>query len=367
MPLTVCLAARALYFLDGGGGHFWAYLNWALALAALGCRVMWLETVDPRRPSSETSSNAARLKRQLSRFLSAELVLDMPTPGHLGVEDAAHADLLLDLSYGVRPEVIGAFRRSALVDIDPGLTQIWISEGQFELARHDVYFSIGETVGTPDAAFPDCGLHWRYTPPPVYLHEWPEVLVDAGAPYTTVSNWFGEWVVSRTESYANDKRSGFSEFFALPSLCDRRLELALVLPTGNDEERRFLEQRGWAVRDAFQVARTPESYRAYIQRSRGEFSGAKPSYTRLHTAWISDRTLCYLASGKPAIVQHTGRSRFLPDAEGLFRVRTVEEAARALHAVELDYARHVRAARALAEEYFDGRRVLERVLEHALG
>jgi hypothetical protein len=87
----------------------------------------------------------------------------------------------------------------------------------------------------------------------------------------------------------------------------------------------------------------------------------------LQNAWISDRTLCYLASGKPAVVQHTGASRFLPDAEGLFRFRSLEEAARALSTAESDYERYGRLARALAEEYFDAHKVVGRVLERALG
>ena len=366
MTVTVCLAANTLYF-PAGGGHLWAYLNWALGLETLGCRVIWLETVNPSAPPTETLSHAACLQHRLDRLLTADLALDTPTQGYLGVDDAKEADLLLTLNYRIRPGIVRDFRRSALVDIDPGLTQIWMSEGQIDVARHDVYFTIGETVGTPHATFPDCGLEWHYTPPPISLPAWPEVVVDAAAPYTTVSSWWGQWVLFRNEAYPNDKRSGFREFLDLPARTDRRLELALALGEGVQDESRSLEQLGWTVRDALEVARTPESYRAYIQGSRGEFSCAKPSCTRLANAWISDRTLCYLASGKPAIVQHTGRSRFLPDSEGLFRFRTVHDAARALDAAECDYAHHARAARALAEEYFDARTVLARVLERALG
>ena len=111
---------------------------------------------------------------------------------------------------------------------------------------------------------------------------------------------------------------------------------------------------------------TPDDYRTYVQRSRGEFSCAKPFYIRLETAIMHDRTLHYLASGKPAVVQYTGPSKFLPDAEGLFRFRNLDEAAGALAALESDYDRHCRLARALAEEYFDAAKVLQRVLERAL-
>jgi len=127
-----------------------------------------------------------------------------------------------------------------------------------------------------------------------------------------------------------------------------------------------LEPLGWKLREAWDVSATPEQYRAYIQGSRGEFSCVKPYCIQFANAWISDRTLCYLASGKPAVVQHTGASRFLPDAEGLFRFRSMDEAVQALAAVEADYERHCRSARSLAEQYFDGRSVVARVLERAL-
>ena len=62
----------------------------------------------------------------------------------------------------------------------------------------------------------------------------------------------------------------------------------------------------------------------------------------LQNAWVSDRTLCFLASGKPAVVQYTGPSRVLPDAAGLFRFRDIDEAARALDTVAADYDHVVR-------------------------
>ena len=107
-------------------------------------------------------------------------------------------------------------------------------------------------------------------------------------------------------------------------------------------------------------------YQSYIQRSRGEFSCAKPSFMKFQNAWISDRTLCYLASGKPVVVQNTGPSSFLPNGEGMFRFSTLGEAADALATINADYARHCRSAREVAEAYFDGRQVLERILNFAL-
>jgi hypothetical protein len=133
-----------------------------------------------------------------------------------------------------------------------------------------------------------------------------------------------------------------------------------------EDEWADLLNRGWRLRNSFEVTTTPLQYQSYIQSSLGEFSCAKPSYVGLQTAWISDRSLCYLASGKPAVVQHTGPSRFLPDDAGLFRFRDVAEAACHLEMVAGDYERQCSLARALAEEYFDARKVVRRVLERAL-
>src|SRR6266568_3091946 len=320
MSLTVCLAPANTVAYPNGGGHLWVYLHWALALKALGCRVIWLEGLDVddsdtspagrrRRRGGAASDCVAALKTRLAPYgladaltlyaINGATVPDDVAQGCPDLDAAAGADVLLNLWHSAPPRVVERFRRSAFIDTDPGLLQIWMTTGAVHLAPHDVYFTIGETVGTRVARFPDCGLRWLYTPPPIFLPEWPQVpeLSSHTAPYTTVAHWWG----------------GTFEFNGIT------------------------------------------------------FSCAKPAYISLETAWVSDRTLCYLASGKPAVVQYTGASRLLPDAEGLFRFRTIDEAVRALAAAEADYEHHGRAARALVEEHFDARRVVARVLEQALG
>jgi hypothetical protein len=174
-----------------------------------------------------------------------------------------------------------------------------------------------------------------------------------------------EWEEDAGELYSNDKRTGFLPFLDLPQRTSQPLELALRL-SGDHAEQAALERLGWSVREACEVAPTPWDYQRYVQDSRGEFSCVKPSCVRLQNSWVSDRTLCYLASGKPAVVEHTGPSRFLPDSGGLFRFRDVEEAVLCLEKVANDYKRQCTLARALAEEYFDARKVVGRVLERAL-
>ncbi len=377
MSITVWLAAKTLDYPQGGG-HMWVYLNWALGLRALGCQVVWLEAVDPQMSVHEVQALTLALKDRLKQQGLVECLAlcsrnGKPLPRAvtercLDIEAATEAHLLLNLAYHIPPQVVERFQRSALIDIDPGLLQLWMSWGQLSVARHDMYFTIGETVGKPIARFPHCDLPWHYTPPAVFLSAWPPTSADSTAPYTTVSTWWGgEWLVfPGGEIFDNNKRKSFLDYSNLPSQTSARLELALCLGPGDNEERQFLEQRGWKIRHAWKVSSTPEQYRAYIQRSRGEFSCAKPAFMRLQNAWISDRTLCYLASGKPAVVQHTGPSGFLPDAAGLFRFRSLEEAACALDAVEADYEHQCCLARKLAEEYFDARKVVGSVLERAL-
>jgi hypothetical protein len=292
----------------------------------------------------------------------------VPPPGCRSFGDAAAAaDLLVNFTYAMPSRVLGRFRRTLLIDIDPGLTQLWLANGQISLSPHSLYFTTGETVG--GGRIPECGLPWVYTPPCVALDAWPVTAPAADATFTTVSGWHAdEWVTTADGYYANDKRHGFLPFLDLPRLTRQPLELALNLSRWDDgaAEQRELEARGWRIRHSYDVAGTPAAYRRYVQGSRGEFSAAKPSCVELQNAWISDRTLCYLASGKPAVVRDTGPSHILPSSAGLFRFRTLEEAAAMLDEVAADYERHCRDARALAAEHFDARHVAARVLERAL-
>jgi hypothetical protein len=414
---TIVLAPSNVVASPAVGGHFWVYLQYALGLRDLGCDVHWLEYVPP---AGDPDAEAARLsvfhERMRRHGLGDRYVLYGPGPPAPRGErtwaclnrapeavDALYrrADLLLNFYYTMDPALLARFRRTALVDIDPGLLQFWMSSGQLRVARHDLYFTTGETVGTPGARFPDCGLAWTRFRPPIWLPAWPLASGPAGRAFTTVSSWWGgrgggEWVrLGNGEYYDNNKRASFLEFVDLPRRTDQALELALSLsegvrldgfssagePTAGCEpasggetgyptevhDMEVLHHHGWRLRHARDVAGSPEAFQSYVQQSRGEFSCAKPSCMAFQNAWISDRTLCYLASGKPVVVQDTGPSSYLPHDLGIFRFRSPEQAADALAAVDADYAKHARAAREIAEACFDARAVLPRVLETALG
>ena len=383
MPKVV-IAPNNVAAFPQGGGHFWVFLQYALALQQLGCDVYWLEAfLTNGRPEQEAAA-LATFRARMERFGLGQRVLLYPIHNDRPVADApteyldraraevddilAGADLLVNFHYAMNPALLSRFRRTALVDIDPGLLQFWITRSQLRVPRHDLYFTIGEHVGSPGGMIPDCGLEWFHIRPAVFLPRWPYAFDPRCERFTTVSIWDSrDWIVDRSEQYENTKRSAFLQMVDLPCLTRQPLELALFLKNPRDfEDARNLEHRGWRVRLSQRVTATPGMYQAHIQQSRGEFGCAKPSYRKFQTAWVSDRTVCYLASGKPVVVQDTGPSGFLPDGEGMFRFSTPAQAAAAFETINADYERHCRAARRIAETHFDATKILAGLLSDAL-
>ena len=385
MAKTVVLCAYNVANFPNGGGHLWVYMQHVFGMKRLGCDVYWLECF---RRSGDAERDAAAIDSFFARLASMGMAgrvilrkVGGPDPAApvewLGLSEAEagrvidRADLMLNFHYAIEPELLARFRRTAMVDIDPGLFQFWLSRGQLKVPRHDLYFTTGETVGTPGALFPDCGLEWVRIPPAVCVEQWSCANGDRGDAMTTVSAWDSpDWVVDRPGGirFDNSKRVAFLPFRDLPRLTPQPLELALFLDTAVDhEEGRMMAEHGWRIRRSVEVAGSPQAYRDYIRRSRGEFSCAKPSCMYFQNAWVSDRTLCYLASGRPVVVQDTGPSALLPNGEGMFRFSTPEQAAAALEAMNTDYERHCRAACELAESVFDSAKVAARILEVATG
>jgi len=390
--MTVVISVYKVANFPEGGGHFWVYMQYAQALRRLGCDVYWLEQFRPLRDPGQEAHLLSTFLAKMKRFglEGKTLLYARDGQGKAGGEKPAgpprfigctwseaqtilrRADLLLNFHYAIDPRLLACVRRSALVDIDPGLLQVWISTGELAVAAHDCYLTTGETVGTPAARFSDCGLPWIHIRPPICLDLWPFTYNPLSEAFTTVSTWLTTDFLKVTENgqtvlRENTKRMSFLPFLELPCRTRQPLELALYLTGKDSEDRARLENHGWKVRDSREVTGSPEAYRSYVQRSRGEFSCAKPSYVEFQGAWISDRTLCYLASGKPAVVQHTGPSSYLPSGEGLFRFTTLPEAMDALTAINADYERHCRAAREIAEAYFDAEPIVTKILNDTLG
>ena len=384
MPTVVISPYNVVNFPEGGG-HWWVYMQYAQGLLQLGCELYWLEGFRTQGDAKQDAAALATFRARMERYgLGGKCIVYLIHANDTAIEAPRRyldmtqseaeaiferADLLANFHYSIAPGLLACFRRTALIDIDPGLLQFWISREQLTVPRHDFYFTISENVGKPGGKIPDCGLNWNHIRPAVCLECWPYRFDPSSEAFTTVSIWDSDdWIVDKDQVYENTKRVAFLEFAELPRLTRQPLELALFLRTERDlAEQRDLESRGWRIRQSSQVSATPEKYQSYIQRSRGEFSCAKPSYVKLQTAWVSDRTVCYLASGKPVVVQDTGPSSFLPNSEGMFRFRTAQEAARAFDAINADYEHHCRAARKLAETYFDARQVVGKILNCVIG
>ena len=369
MSLNVFLATNTLHYPEGGG-HFWVYLNWALSLQAAECKVIWLETFKRNTSHEQRAAQLQFLKNRLRPYGFEEVFGCVEEDENTDLADGMPdtKDLLININYKIPARIVRRFRKSILIDLDPGLNQIWLSKRHLHFAPHDFFFTIGETVGKPGALFPDAGIRWHYTPPPVYLPAWDVKRADSAAPYTTVTHWWGGRIRIGQKKFYNGKRAGFMPYLELPHHTSQILELAIHLTTkeADDQDRELLTTHGWRLKNSAEVASTTENYRSYIQNSLGEFSCVKPSCVLLQNAWISDRTICYLASGKPAIIEHTGPSSFIPDAEGIFRFRNFTEAIQALEKVAADYEHQSKLARALAEEFFDGRKIATNLLQVAL-
>src|SRR3989442_1701604 len=207
---------------------------------------------------------------------------------------------------------------------------------------------------------------WQRVWPAVRLPAWPDRPAEAGGRYTTVTQWWtNQYAFLDGETYDCNKRPGFLEVLDVPRRTGLAIELAANVHPGETDDRALLAANGWHLVDPEVVAGTPEAFRRYVQGSRGEFSAAKPAYVRARPGWVSDRTVCYLASGRPCVLQATGAERHLPPTAGLRFFSSPEEAVEALARVEADYAMASRAARALAEEVFATGVVIPRILAAA--
>ena len=269
------------------------------------------------------------------------------------------ADLYIDLSGGCwfwRDEY-RAIPKRIFVDSDPVFTQLAIAKGvawYVDFFRQfDHLFTFGANIGTPACDVPTGGFTWRKTWQPVVTRLWRADRPPARDRFTTVMTW-------KTESFTDvdgNKDREFVRFIDLPARTPSRFELAVNGP------HQLLSRHGWSPVDAMRVSRTADAYRDFIQGSKAEFGVAKHAYVAHRSGWFSDRTACYLAAGRPAVVQDTGWSDHLPSGTGLIPFSTVEEAADGLARVEGDYALHAARAAAIAEECFDASRVLPRLLD----
>lgn len=372
--------AAAVAQMNGHGGHTWALLQYVLGFKRLGWDVLFLDRLEPAmcvgadgQPCAfAASTNLAYLNSVMDRFgLSDSFSVSCGDAGpraglpyHEVLARASHASLFLNVMGVVTdPEILGRPARRVFLDIDPGFGQMWRELGLANVFDgHDAYVTIGENIGRSGCMVPTCGLPWTTTPQPVVLDEWPAWHADNGR-FTSVASWRGlnGPLEFRGKTYGLRVHE-FRKFFEVPRRAGRQFEIALDIHPGETRDLAAFGEHGWSLTCPRAAAGDPWKYRAFIQESAGEFSVAKNMYVETASGWFSDRTICYLASGKPAIVQDTGLRDRYPLGEGLLAFTTTDEAVTAVNEVTADYPRHARAARAIAEDVFDSNKVLPRLL-----
>lgn len=359
------------------GGSLWVRLQYLLGLRRLGVDAYWVDRLAP--PDSRKNPHSAdylahRFRRFAEDFGFQDRYCIVYEGGerHYGMDERRlreaieRADLLLNVGGRLEPgDPLLGVRRRAFLDVDPGFTQIWALETDMHLERHDLFFTIGQNVGGPGFSVPTGDVEWQPTLPPVVLEQWPARIDPARERIGTVADWRGSQDAFYEGQWYSGKREEFLGFLRVPLEAGVQIELALLVGQGDYEDLGLLMRHGWRVHDPCSHAGDPWSYREYIQSSRAELSVAKQGYVRTRSGWVSDRTACYLASGKPAIVQSTGFEHRLPTGTGLLTFSTIGEAVEALQSVQEDYTRHAQAARRLAEEHFDSDAVLTSLLGRA--
>lgn len=256
-------------------------------------------------------------------------------------------------------------RRRIFIDSDPGFTQFSLANGDVDLtgtvARCEHLFTIGQRIGATDSPIPTLGRKWLKTVFPVSLSHWQSAKNDNAKYFTSIMQWQSYKDVAYNEIKYGNKASEFPRFIDLPGATKQPLLLALTGGRPQD-----LASHGWDITTGWAASLTPESYRSFIQDSRAEFGVAKHGYVQTRGGWFGDRSICYLASGRPVLVQDTGQADWLPIGEGLLIFRDVSEALNGIEKINADYDYHRRKARSLAEEYFASDRVLTCLLDAAL-
>lgn len=368
------------------GGVAWDYGQYALGLERLGFDVYYLEDTGIYSYDADARSYGEDESYGVG-FLAESLAALSPKLGERwhyrhftgrthGVSPeeilaaVASADVFLNVS-GIamlRDEYL-ASRRKVLIDTDPGWNHFvrypeWDRDGPAEgcasFRAHDSFFTYAERLGESDCELPALGLEWHPTRPPAVVDAW-DGGEEPGDRWTTVLTWnnYGRPVEHDGRVYGS-KDLEFARIEDLPGATELTLEVAAG---GVDPPVERWREKGWSVVDSTDVSRSADDYRSYIRRSRGELSVAKNIYVATRSGWFSCRSACYLAAGRPVVVQDTGWSELIPSGDGLFAFSDADDAVAALEKVSADWPHHAAAAQSVAREHFAAEVVLGDLLE----
>lgn len=400
------------------GGVAWDYLQYVVGLSRLGHDVYYYEDTWswPYDPLKKSASDSGDYSAQYLKAFFEQYAPELSAHWHyVHLHDqcygmtreefrkiAQSADLFLNISGAcLFPDELSSGCIKVFLDTDPGYNQIMFSERPSwsenverwceRVEAHDRHFTYAENIHEAHCLVPEIGLEWKTTRMPVVLDLWMPSIHEkppSPAPWTTVMSWnaFKGRLVHEGIEYHSKGRE-FEKIIELP----RHGEIPFKVAVGGittslkwfenhgfqrtskflsclARRRKFkhLSGCGWEIEDGPAATLTPKKYQEFIAGSYGELSVSKNVYLAMQTGWFSCRSACYLAAGKPAVLQDTGFSSVLPVGEGLLAFNTMDEAVDAIRQVEADYDRHAQAARAIAEEYFDSDKVLADLISDSL-
>lgn len=381
--MRIVLGTSTLAGYPQGGGHWSVRLQYLRGLCSLGHSPFLIDcytrTASPAADRRRFDVFFARMRNWgfgeaccIVVFRKDETTLSIESCEVIGIAKERlrsviwGADLLLNLHGSLPPALTPGFKRRALLDLDPGHLQIGALSWEFGLHDHEVFFSVGTKMADDDCEAPRLGHHWHPFVPPIHLPSWRVApLPEPEAPITSVTQWsWGSQLRFGNRALNSSKRSAYLRFLDLPAQCAAPLTLAANLdPRDTTGDREMLLRHGWNLVHPHHCMRTVEAYQRFIHGSKAEIGCAKNVFIELKTGWFSDRSAAYLASGRPVIAEDTGFSDHLPTGLGLLSFTTIDEAAAAVDDLLTNYPQHQKAARELAESYFDASRVLPNLIE----
>ena len=375
-PLRICIGDRSMALNPQAGGHWIVYLQYLLGLQALGHDVFLMELLKSTGDARTDEGHVTEFYRRLESFdLKQQCFVlvynawppDIDSATVYGktraeaLELIKSADMLWNLCCHVREPLLSLFRHRVLLDLDPGHLQLSATAVTMDIDTHDTFLTVGQKINDPDSDIPQLGKAWHAVKPFVYLPIWPvEPDPGAAAPMTSVTHWgWGGELSWRGRLISISKRDAYLRYLDLPVLVRRAFELAAnIHPDDHTGDRELLGRHGWRLINPWEAVASPGSYQGYLAASRAEILCPKPVYRELKTGWVSDRSLGYLASGRPVITEDTGLSDHLPMGEGFLTFQDMPGAVAAVEEIDGNYQRHSAAARKFAEEHFDSSRCL---------
>lgn len=374
-PVAASIAQR-----PGYGGHACAFLQFAWGLAELGYRPLLIDRLSDEMVMGEDGAPSRRAKETSIRWfldvmkeagLEGSYSLLLEGDEAVGVSRAevkqaiADAPALINVMGFLQEEdLLEVASQRVFLDVDPGFPHIWNELGLAEpFAGHDRFVTVGANVGRPECLIPTGGLEWTAIRPPVSLERWTATAERPGSAFRSVGSWRGPYGPIEYEGRVMGLRvHEFRRFFELPERVGAPFEVALDIDPADSADIESLEAHGWRLADSEAAAGSLAGYQRFVRGAAAEIGIAKNIYVETASGWFSDRSACFLASGRPVLAQNTGFGEDLPVGEGLISFGSMNEAVAGVEAILADQARHSREARALAEEFFDARKVLAEML-----